>query len=111
MATFSYLPDPGPREQRKPRVRVAQFGDGYQQRVADGINTNPKNWSLAFTKRGQTEADGIMDFLDARAGIEAFDWTSPAGVAGKYICSEYERTIGQGQLYNITATFIQVFEQ
>lgn len=110
MATFTWAPDWGTQQNRKPRVKVASFGDGYQQRVADGINTNPKNWTVAFNARTDTEAGQIMAFLDLRAGVEAFDWTDPDGVAGKYVCSEYSKTDTRYNLNNVNATFVQVFE-
>ena len=36
----------------EPRVRAVKFGDGYEQRIASGINNDPQKWSFAFTSRG-----------------------------------------------------------
>jgi len=111
MATFEFTPDFGSQANYKPRVRMAQFGDGYQQRVADGINTSPATWPLAFTNRDDTERDGILSFLVARNGVESFDWTPPFGGASiKVTCAEWDWTPARFNVNTITATFMQVFE-
>ena len=107
MATFDYAPQTASRSQQ-PRVRTAAFGDGYEQRVADGINTMPKRWTLSFT-RPVVEADAILAFLVARAGVEAFDWTDPDGAAGKYVCREWSANLIGPVAKGINATFEQVF--
>lgn len=110
MATFTWAPDFGATLDRSPKVKTAKFGDGYEQRVADGINNNPRNWPLTFSARTNTEAGQIMTFLDARAGVEAFDWTDPDGVAGKFVCRKYSKTLSKYGINNVSATFEQVFE-
>lgn len=110
MATFTYVPEFGAVVNKKPTVRSAKFGDGYEQRLAFGINTNPQSWNLSFSMREDTEADLIDAFLTARAGVEAFDWTPPNGSAGKYICREWSRTLEKYNLSSIQATFEQVFD-
>lgn len=108
--TFSYDPDYGAKGSRRPRVNTVQFGDGYQQRFTDGINSKPQVWSLQFMNRDATEAAAIDDFLDARGGIDYFYWTPPDGVQGKYVCSQWEYTPTVGVLKSITATFAEVFD-
>ena len=111
MATFTYTPDFGAAVAYKPRVRVAQFGDGYQQRVADGINTGTDSWNLTFAVRTDTEAGNILAFLEARAGVEAFDWTPPgSATAIRAICREWNRTFDRHQQNTITARFDRVYE-
>lgn len=110
MATFTWTSSYNPTATRKPRVKVAKFGDGYEQRLADGINTIAEVWQLTFAARTNAEAGQIDDFLKARAAVENFDWTPPNGLAGKYICREWSRTPTHGNAETITATFEQVFE-
>jgi phage-related protein len=110
MATFTYLPSYGTNLTRTPRVLKSKFGDGYQQRMQDGINHNPRTWKLVFNGRRQDEMDAIEDFLDARGGVESFDWTPPRGPAGKWICeSGLTITTVAGTLTNATCTFEEVF--
>lgn len=108
--TFSTAPDFGAQLEKKPRVRRAQFGDGYQQRVGDGINTQPESWSLTFSARTPAERDEIMSFLEARGGIEAFLWTTPRGTSGKFICQEWGGSPQSAAAHTVTAKFEQVFE-
>lgn len=110
MAAFTVSPDFGAQLNKKPRVLTAQFGDGYIQRVGDGINIAPEEWSLTFSARTSTERDTILAFFVARNGIEAFDWTSPSGTVGKFICPEWAYTPVTAASNTITAKFKQVFE-
>lgn len=110
MATFTYTPSFEATESSKPRVRRFQAGDGYEQRVTFGLNSDPKEWNLTFANRDDTERDNIAAFLEARAGSESFDWTPPRGTAGKYVCEEWQVTLSNCNNNQIQATFREVFE-
>lgn len=111
MATFDFTPDFGAQAAYKPRVRVTRFGDGYEQRVGDGVNIRPASWPLKFAMRDDTERDGILAFLEARNGVEAFDWTPPFGGASiRVVCRAWDWTPEKANLNTITAQFEQVFE-
>ena len=110
MATFTYTPSFEATESSKPRVRKTQFGDGYRQSIRFGLNTDPKEWTLQFSNRTDSERDQITAFLDARGGVESFDWTSPRNIAGKYVCEEWQVTLSNCNNNQIQATFRQVFE-
>ena len=110
MATFSYTPSFPATEQSAPIAKTTVFGEGYQQRIQFGLNRDPKNWSLIFANRDDTERDNIITFLEARSGTESFDWTPPRGSAGKYVCSEWRLAMDAANYTTITATFRQVFE-
>ncbi|MCL6620237.1 MAG: phage tail protein [Thermomonas hydrothermalis] len=91
-----------------PRVTRAAFGDGYEQRVAAGINTLQRKWTLRFVGY-DTALAPIEAFLIARAGVESFDWTPPSGDAGKWVCRQWQRVHSGPQYGELTATFEQVF--
>jgi len=111
VSVFTFTPDFGAQAAYKPRVRVTKFGDGYEQRVGDGINIRPASWPLKFAMRDDTERTGILAFLEARNGVEAFDWTPPfGGSAIRAVCRNWEWTPEKANLSTITATFEQVFE-
>jgi phage-related protein len=110
MATFTYTPSFEATEASKPRVHKFQAGDGYEQRVRFGLNTDPKEWTLTFSERTDTERDNILAFLEARAAVESFDWTPPRGSAGKYVCEEWQVTMRVYNFNTIQATFREVFE-
>lgn len=111
MSTFTYQPDFSAQLTVKPRVRVVRFGDGYEQRQADGINNAPQAWALTFANRTDTDTVGIQNFLAARAGVEAFTWTPPDSATSiKVVCREWQKTMNRHNLNTVTATFEQVFE-
>lgn len=110
MATFTYTPDFGASQSKKPRVNTMRFGDGYEQRATYGINNNPSEWSMTFSMRTDSEAAAIDTFLTARKGVESFDWTPPGASAGKYICREWSKTLDRNNLNTIQAKFEQVFD-
>lgn len=110
MATFTYTPDFGASQTKRPRVNSMRFSDGYEQRATFGINTNPQEWSLTFAMRTDSEASAIDAFLEARKGVESFDWTPPNSSAGRYICREWTKTLDRNNLNTIQAKFEQVFD-
>lgn len=110
MPAFSFTPSFEATESSKPRVRRFQAGDGYEQRVRFGLNTDPKEWQLTFLNRTDAERDNIVGFLEARSGVESFDWTPPRGSAGKYVCEEWQATLLNCNNNTVNATFRQVFE-
>lgn len=110
MPTFNIAPDFGSPLTARPRVLAAAFGDGYTQRAGDGINVLAEEWALTFSARTTTERDAILDFLKARKGVESFDWTSPSGTAGKFLCPEWGYTPDNTATHTVTAKFQQVFD-
>ena len=110
MATFTWIPSFEATEASKPRAHKFQAGDGYEHRVRFGLNTNPKEWDLQFNNRSDTEREQIAAFLDARAGVESFDWTPPRGSAGKFVCEDWTINMIACNFNNIRARFRQVFE-
>ena len=110
MATFpSITPTYGIQKTSQPNVRIAQFGSGYSQRTTFGLNQNPKSYSPTF-EVSEADADTIEAFLDARGGVENFDFTPPGDSSGKYICREWSKSIPYLNRATIQATFEQVFE-
>lgn len=110
MATFIWTPDNGATYETKPNVRTAKYGDGYEQRQANGINNMPKTWSLRFSVRTDSEIAPIASFLEAQAGVSAFTWTDPFGNTGRYVCRSWSREKTRYNINSISATFEQVYE-
>lgn len=108
MSTFTWSPAPGATESVEPRVRTAAFGDGYQQRVGDGINNRPRSWSLSFLGP-VARTDEIAAFLEAANGVTSFDWTPPYGPAGKFVCRAWSRGVPSLYIQSISATFDEVY--
>jgi phage-related protein len=110
MASFTWIPSIGAALSIKPSVHKVAFGDGYEQRMAFGLNTKPEIWSVEFHGRTTTDASAIDGFLRARGAVEAFDWTTPSGLIGKFVCEDWSRTIEEPNIEHIKATFRQVFD-
>ena len=113
MATFPAITASyGAQKSSKPKMRMTQFGDGYEQRTTFGLNQNPKEWSLTWQNITEANADTIETFLDARAADGAsFDWTPPdTATSYKWVCQQWDKTIPYTGRATITATFRQVFE-
>lgn len=110
MSTFSYGVDWSAQMAVTPRVITAKFGDGYEQRAADGINTNLRKWQVQFKNRDDTETAAILAFFEAENGVTSFDWTPPVGSAGKFVCREWTHSPTQVDRNTITATFDEVAE-
>jgi phage-related protein len=91
------------------RVNSVKFGDGYEQRVADGINSIIEDWSLSFTLRTKAEINAIDAFLRARKGVENFDWTTPAGQLKKFVCRKWSVSYFHDGNASLSATFEQDF--
>jgi phage-related protein len=110
MPTFVVDPDWEFSVEEAPIVDKNPFGDGYTQRVAAGINNNPRRLRVTFNTRTTAEMTTIRTFLRDRGGVENFDWTPPDDTAGKWICPEWSRVGKRAGIHNMTAIFEEVFE-
>ena len=71
----TFVPDKGFSRKNTPVVFRAEFGDGYEQRVANGINNLKQEFSLNFATRTKAEIDDIVDWFELKAGVTAFTYT------------------------------------
>lgn len=114
--TTQAIPDRSLKHSSKPRVLTAKFGDGYEQRLADGINNIERSFNLMFNKRTNDDIDDIIAFFDSKAGVSSFDYTYPDTNAGsqettiKVVCSEYSLTFVNDEYSSCSATFKRVYE-
>lgn len=95
-----------------PRVRRTQFGDGYAQRQADGLNPITQSWQMRFSEIDDEIADEIVAFLRSCQGVTAFEyvplWHTTAML---FTCPTWTRTAATKPGFSdITATFTQEFE-
>ena len=94
------------------RVLTAQFGDGYNQRVPDGMNAIKQIWNVQTIPLASTDFETCVSFLYGKGGVTAFQWIPPGSDTHfKWICKSY--TVSATQLpgqYAISATFERVFD-
>jgi phage-related protein len=108
--TFTYDPVTDPVGTTTYRTLISQFGDGYSQVAADGINNTYDTWTLSFAG-GSSDVTPVKTFLDALQGYLPFYWTPPLGVQGLYRCTSKSTgpslTASTGSNY----TYAVIFEQ
>ncbi|KVZ57507.1 phage tail protein [Burkholderia ubonensis] len=92
----------------KLRVRKAQFGDGYEQTLPDGINNRVLSYTLQFVG-GSDAIAAILAFLDAHVGV-AFYWSPPLRQQLLFKCEAYTDAIPDNGTHAVTATFTQTFD-
>ena len=105
---FNWSPRINPQGRTKFRVLTAQFGDGYSQTAADGINNKVASWPLQFAGSA-AQISPIVAFLDRHQAVRAFQWQPPLGEAGYYKAADYDLTAMGGEMYSLAVTFQQVF--
>lgn len=101
-----------------PSVRVAAFGDGYEQRIANGINSLKESYTLTFNTRPKAEIDDIVVFLDSKKGVTNFTLTLPdtnnttrTGEKDvKVVCDQYDISYAYDDFYNLSIGLRKVFE-
>jgi phage-related protein len=126
-------PSIGFRKAAKAKVLTAQFGDGYSQRTAYGLNYMPMEWSVSYVNQSLETAEAIVDFISKAGttvytgiypdativsagdptamGVEYFYWTPPGETtAYKVICSEYDVEYTSHFSRTINCKFTQVFD-
>lgn len=91
------------------RVVATQFGDGYQQVVPDGLNTESQSWPLTF-EGGMNYVKPILAFFKRHKGAKSFYWTPPGEDAPLFFRADtISFTSMGGGVYQVTAEFKQVF--
>ena len=74
---FIWIPSYNSRINYNPKVIRNQFGDGYVQRIADGINNTLMMFNVSFRNRDFNEMKAISHFLYVRQGYESFLYYPP----------------------------------
>lgn len=90
------------------RVITAQFGDGYKQTSADGINNKNEEYAVKINAY-ESDARQILAFFDRHQGWKSFFWTPPLGTIGLYTCADAKPKAQGGGLYLITGTFVKSY--
>jgi phage-related protein len=108
MAEFTWLPSRGFTTDITPRVTIAKFGDGYSQRVPDGINNLDQSWNLAFQSHDLTTISEIESFIVTRQGANSFTWLPPGeSTEVRVICNKWSKVYDS----HISATLNLTFER
>ena len=97
-------------KQTKTKILQADFGDGYSQRAAAGLNSVARELTLEFRAVSVETADAIEAFMEARKGYEAFYYTLPdEDTARKWKAPDWSRSAA-GPLRNVSVKLEEVFD-
>lgn len=106
---FTWHPDEGASETITPSVNVTKFGDGYEQRVQNGINPEAITWSMTFTGNSERVMP-IRSFLRKMGAMNSFIWTNPLGERGVFVCRAFPLKKISSSIIQMSVTFEKVYE-
>ena len=99
------------------RDLIAPFGDGYEQRAADGINSLYRTVPLVFAYLAGSDADTLCAFFDGLGRSQAFIYQLPWEAAqrqwrigGAANSPLYTRDMGRGLTVRVEVTFQEIFD-
>jgi phage-related protein len=107
---FIWTPSYATNIQQKPNTISIQFGNGYEQRLQEGINNNLIALEVKYEARGEKETAAIVHFLTDKAGYKAF-WfkaTPPFGVLKRVVCKSWSTNQAFDDNFSTNATFTEV---
>ena len=105
--------DKGLQRASTPKVHALNFGDGYEQRIADGINNLTQNMSVSFTTRPKAEIDDLVAFFESLGGVTKFRMTlddTNGAETIKVVCKSWNQTWVYDNFYSLSAQFERVYE-
>lgn len=104
-------PDFNSKKTVKPRILENDFGDGYTQRAADGLNSLRREWSVSWTNLTTAQKNILIGFFESQLGYKAFLWTAPGDTAvRKWTAREWTEEPVAANIWSITSTFRQEFD-
>lgn len=116
-SNFEAVADRGLSRQAQQRVLTAKFGDGYEQRVRDGINTKTENFNISFNNRNADEINLIAAYLDSKAALsfelvitDTFSGGSLTTSTIDVVCDTYQIQYGHTDYHSLTTTLRRVYE-
>jgi phage-related protein len=96
----------------EPRVLIASYGDGFEQRLADGRNNAPVLADVTWNAlEASTDADTITAFFAARGGVEPFEYAlPPSAIVRRWVCETWSQTALDTYAASVSAQFREVFD-
>lgn len=92
-------------------LRLVFFGDGYEQRTEDGINTRPRVGQWSWAALEQDDADDIIEFLSDNA-ITGFRYTFPGDIQRNWrLNGPIDMTAPSGNLRAVSVQVKEIFDQ
>jgi len=111
-SSLEIVADRGLQRQVQHKVLVASFGDGYEQRTLDGINSRQDGFNITLNNRTASTINLVAAYLDERAGKNfTFTVTDLAGDTNlKVACEGYTINYIRENYHALQASFRRVYE-
>lgn len=92
------------------RILEVQYGNGYSQRAADGINNAVESWDVSWENIHVADFNTISAAFDTAKGADYFTWTPPGSATQKrFVVKSFSKQAMSGDIYTISASLKQVF--
>ena len=116
-SSFEATADRGMSRASTHRTLTAKFGDGYEQRVLDGINTKEDSFNLSFNNRTAEDINLIVAFFDSKAAknfnftvTDTFTGVNLSNTTMKVVCDTYNVNYLRENFHSLTCTIRRVYE-
>jgi phage-related protein len=111
MALDTFVPpvrqSPGTKIKPTVKIKKAEFGDGYTQKMPDGLNHIRDGVTLTWDTLLPEQAKDMELFMKQKLGTIPFLYDVDEGEFVRWTCEIWER--GRGDQHTFTATFEQYF--
>jgi len=90
----------------------AKFGDGYSQRVPDGINYTKRKWSIVYDNIDVNDFTTIQTFVDTVGDGQYFTWQPPGiNTSLKWILDgDVKFSQRSGNIWSVSFGILQVYD-
>lgn len=109
----SITPSQSSSKQRKNKVLISQFGQGFTQYANDGPNSQYDEWQLTFENLTSANRSTLSTFYETNGCVTWFSWTAPGDASSKkwrIVKDTYSESVLSGSLYTISFTVQQCFD-
>lgn len=91
---------------------AVKYGNGYEQRLPNGINYKRDMWSVSWDGLNTTDKNTIVSFINTVSDGSTIQWTSPFDTTEKKYVLEGDWSISDtnGAIYSIQITLRQVYD-
>lgn len=96
----------------KQDILVAKFGDGYEQRVGNGLNSKKEVYNVSFKNRKAADINDLAEFFDTYTGKNfTIRITNSNGTESiTVVCETYSISYTQPEVHTLSATLRRVYE-
>tara|TARA_R100000231_G_scaffold86790_1_gene65890 strand:- start:7958 stop:8344 length:387 start_codon:yes stop_codon:yes gene_type:complete len=105
--------DKGFQRSSTPNINSISFGDGFEQRIANGINNLRQVMNVTFNTRPKAEIDDLVAFFESLGGVSKFEMIiddTNGSETIKVVCKSWQQTWAFDNFYNLSTTFERVYE-